>query len=87
MYYAISQPGQVAPGLASQLMGLGALYVITTESSENLGEDGPGHGANSAAIAYGAPSSVPEPSRVAGLLGLAGMGFIGLVWRRRRTAA
>jgi hypothetical protein len=31
--------------------------------------------------------STPEPTRVVGLLGIASMGLIGVVWRRRRTAA
>jgi hypothetical protein len=31
-------------------------------------------------------ADVPEPSRIAGLLGLGGMGVIGLAWRRRRSA-
>ncbi len=32
-------------------------------------------------------SPVPEPSRIVGLLGMAGLGLIGLAWRRRRAAA
>ncbi len=33
---------------------------------------------------YGVSGEVPEPSRIIALLGCAGMGLIGLVWRRRR---
>jgi len=33
-----------------------------------------------------APSSVPEPTGLVALFGLAGMGLVGLVWRRRKPA-
>ena len=80
MYYADSQPGQYSSGLASQLMGLGATYVITTEDSVGY----PSPGVNSAAIAYGPVT--PEPSSLV----LAVLGAIGLFLiarRRGRLAA
>jgi len=78
-YYAISQIGEDANGLDSQLSAAGASYIMTTQSSENGAY--PNLGTNSAAIGYG--PAVPEPSSVALFItALAGAGA--MAWRRRR---
>ena len=41
----------------------------------------------SATFASDGEATVPEPADAVALASLAGMGLVGMVWRRRRTAA
>jgi hypothetical protein len=79
-YYAISQLGQSAVGLDTQMTAANSFFNIMTQSSEN--GDFPNLGANSAALGFG--PATPEPSSVA-LLATALAGFGAYAWRRRKT--
>ena len=80
-YYGISQVGQDINGLIAQAQGLGAAYIMASQSDENGLY--PQVGTNSQFIAIG--GSVPEPASWA--LMLAGFGLTGAALRRQRVRA
>jgi hypothetical protein len=80
-YYGISQVRQNIDSLIAQAQGVGAGYIIASQSDEN--GDHPGLGVNSAFIAIG--GGVPEPASWA--LMLAGFGLTGAALRRQRVRA
>jgi hypothetical protein len=85
--------GAAAGGLATVLLGTMPPNLVGGRAHDPRGKsqlmlfspnaEKPFH----ATFASGAEAAVPEPANAVGLAGLAGMGLIGLVWRRRRTAA
>lgn len=78
-YYGISQPGQSTRSLIDQAFGVGARFLMITQSAEN--GVWPNAGLNSAFI--GVDTNVPEPASWAMMI--AGFGLIGAAMRRRRT--
>jgi hypothetical protein len=79
-YYGLSSMEENVNGLIHDAHGVGAKYIIATQSSENGAY--PGLGMNSAMIAVS--GGVPEPSTWATML--IGLGGLGAVMRNRRRA-
>jgi hypothetical protein len=77
-YYGISNTDQSESGLVSEIQGLGANFVVATDSSDG---SCPTCGTNSAAIAFGPSTAVPEPITLV----LFGSGLLGMGYVRRRT--
>ncbi|WP_310497934.1 PEPxxWA-CTERM sorting domain-containing protein [Sandarakinorhabdus sp.] len=77
-YYGISQPGQSSSDLIRQALGVGAQFLMVTQSAENGAW--PYSGRNSAFI--GVDTNVPEPASWAMMI--AGFGLVGAAKRRRR---
>lgn len=77
-YYGISQRGQNVSDLIRQAFGVGARYIVATQSAENGGWSNTG--SNSAFIAV--DTEVPEPASWAMMI--AGFALTGMALRQRR---